>query len=377
MSSRLRTQSSPKASFFSFLDIITAVTGILILVTLILATDLGGEAPQPAGATPAGGDEPLQKLLRAQAAVEIENAGLRRLTAAAASAPPSTELAKEVATAQRELAALETQANDVATRQQGFRDAQKNDDTALGIDALREKLAARRVALILAQETNEQRRLFIPEVDRQILSASNRLAKAMALRGQSWLRAEDSGSGKRPAVILVAASGAEFKPLDSAETPQHWPARSADRNFSAFCRDLDSAHRYVVFLIRPSGISLFEELVATARAQRVEVGYDAITETQDIHVGPPPLDEPSAESAPAIPGRASSRPTASPPSDRPATDTASGGNGEATAQPPPLTAASTNPAVASPEAPPPPPKRKTWWERVVAFVRDCLGMETS
>ena len=207
-----------------------------------------------------------------------------------------------MAAAKRELAALEIRGNDVAARQGNLLAAQKNDDAALGIDALREKLADRRAALERAQQTNEQLRVFVSEVDRQILGASNRLAKALSLRGQSWLRTEAPGAGKRPVVILVGASGAEFKPLDAGETPQIWPASAANRKFSAFCRELDSDRRYVVFLIRPSGIALFEELVSTARATGVGVGYDAITERQVIHVGPPPLDEPTAESAPPRPG---------------------------------------------------------------------------
>ena len=44
MSSRLRSLGLTRISFFAFQDIITSVSGILILITLILSTDL--EQPQ-------------------------------------------------------------------------------------------------------------------------------------------------------------------------------------------------------------------------------------------------------------------------------------------------------------------------------------------
>lgn len=386
MSSRLRRDASPRANFFSFLDIITSVTGILILVTLILSTDLGGLAPQTTGPAPASGDDTLSRILRAQSEVEVQNALLRRLIAAASAAGPLSELEAQVAASKRELASLESSVSAAAARSASIIIGQKQQDASLGIDDLRAQLSARRAAMADLDRTNELIRVASAGVDERIASASNRLARARALHGQSWLRPDD-GSGKSPQVILVSIAGAELKPLDPRSPGRSWKAGSAVGQFEDFCRALDPSRAYVVFLVRPSGIALFEELRAVAHERGVAIGYDAITEEQVIHVGQPPLDGPGA--SPPVPPGDGSGPGASSPSPGSGTSGVPGATGSAAtgtvaagaaaSTTPSATAAGTSSnsqpsgATATAGGPPPPPKTKSWWERLVEFVRGLFA----
>ena len=394
MASRLRRDASPTASLFSFLDIITSVTGILILITLILSTEIGGHATRPIAATPSAGDEALNRILATQAEVEAQNARLRRLIATASTAGPLDEIQAQVTAARRELASVETAIAAANARAARLLNELTQADAALGIDDLLARLAVRRGLLANLEQSNVVLRATVVDLDAQTVSASNRLLRARALRGQSWLRPEDSG-GKLPQVILVSGAGAEFKPLDAKKPEQFWKTGAALDKFRDFCDGLTASREYVVFLIRPSGIGLFEELRSVARKQRIDVGYDAITESQVIHVGPPPLDEPepdvpaatetgkepngaasgspSGRSGPAVPKPTGGGETAADGNHTsgPSAVTAGVDEESATPQTPIVT---TNAAAEPPPAVPATvPKSKSWWERLVEFVKGVFA----
>ena len=356
--SRLRRESSAPISFFAFLDIITAVTGILILVTLILATDIGGYSPEQAGTTQA--DEALNTLLRSQSQVETENARLRRLVASAAHAPAVTELTGEAAALQSEVSRLESAAAAVATRKLVRLAEQKTEAASLGVDKLREQLIAQRLVLTRAGLNNEQFRTLMLGLSPLMNLASNQLTKAQSLHGQSWLRPDAGRTGKQPMVIVVSDQGAAFTPLDNHESPSTWSASSAEREFTSFCRGRDSTSQYIVFLIRPSGVELFSDLVEVARRRGLDVGYDAIAEDLVIHVGPLPAGVSPVGDGTDPSGNGSKPQTTSPPTD----------NQPAASSSQPTTAGAP---VARPVPPVTPAQPKSWWERLVEYVKEVLG----
>src|ERR1700679_4096202 len=96
MSSRLRSLDS-KISFFAFADIITAVSGVLIFVALLLATDLG----KPTNSRSQEEDSELQHQLEQtaaqQAAADAQNHQLAAMLAAADDAPDAGKLKADIA----------------------------------------------------------------------------------------------------------------------------------------------------------------------------------------------------------------------------------------------------------------------------------------
>jgi hypothetical protein len=67
MRGRLRNWDS-KITFFAFADVITSVCGMLIFITLLLATDLDRPAESSAQDTDPAAEQKLQETLRQQAA---------------------------------------------------------------------------------------------------------------------------------------------------------------------------------------------------------------------------------------------------------------------------------------------------------------------
>jgi hypothetical protein len=149
------------------------------------------------------------------------------------------------------------------------------------------------------------------------------------------------------------------------ELAKEFGKSGAHADFEDYLDHLKPANQYIVFLIRPSGIGMFKDLVDVARKKSFEVGFDALEENQEIHfTAPPPLD--GDESVPAkkqdMPAGTQPRATRSVGPIDTNTPTAP----EATA---PEIGSSTNPAPPSPPAkPPPPPQPKSWWQRVLEWL---------
>ena len=68
--------------------------------------------------------------------------------------------------------------------------------------------------------------------------------------------------------------------------------------FVSYVKSAKPKEQYFVFLIRPSGIALFKDLVEAARGSGFEVGFDALEEDKEIHFTPPPPIDDEATTTP-------------------------------------------------------------------------------
>ena len=96
--SRLRRDSAPKLSFFAFQDIITSVSGILILVVLILATDLEQASTSSGRATPEelALEQQLDSLMVERNRVVARLQSLRETLASADVVPSASKLTADI-----------------------------------------------------------------------------------------------------------------------------------------------------------------------------------------------------------------------------------------------------------------------------------------
>ena len=119
-----------------------------------------------------------------------------------------------------------------------------------------------------------------------------------------------------------------------------------------------SLDQYVVFLVRPSGIETFQDLVKSARDMGFDVGFDALEEDRQIHFSTPPAVDEST-----------------PPTDTPAnapTQNTSAANGNYGS--PANTAPAANPPKPNKPQPaaatsaPEPQKEKGWWQKMLEWA---------
>jgi hypothetical protein len=366
MRSRLRSFDS-KISFFAFADIITAVSGMLIFITLLLATDLEHRAD---GSSQGGDPETQRQLdetLRQQSETEMRNQRLQSLLAAAESAPAPEKLQSDVDRLRAELAEERKKQAAVSNQIAASQGAIEARDQTLGLTDIKGAIrsAADRANDLTRQEATVHDEMA--SLDRQVARAQERLLKLRQLDGQLWLIPEKGGS-KEPIIVTVSGTGATIERYEHPEQRKQLGRADAEPGFRSYLSTAKPTDQYVLFEIKPSGIKLTQQLLQTARAMHFEVGFDALEEGRTVRVqAPPVIDEttPEPERPTPLPGGsgrsgAGRNASGAGSATTPATNTT-------TVPLPPKASPTSPPASTNPPAPPPPAK-KSWWQRLLEWL---------
>ncbi len=417
MRERLRSFDS-KITFFAFADIITAVSGMLIFITLLLATDLGRPTESGSKAANAELDRQLQETLTKQAKVDAENRGLQRLLTAANTAPPPDKLESDISRLRTELANEKAKHSGLAEQLAVSQSTLADRDKLLGITAVREHIQESAGELQALTRTNEMIREDTAALEQKIAGVESKIQKLRAREGQVWLIPDRTTKSKEPILAIVGAKGLTLERFNEPDSTREFSKGGAHDGLESYLKRANPANQYVVFLIRPSGIGMFKDLVAVARTSGFEVGFDALEEDREIHfTSPPPPDDEivpagSGRGTAANPGRmpgagsASYRPGGTPGESGGTSSTGptqpggvNGGTGASAAGGTNTAGEGTN-AVGSgtntvgggtnsisggtntvggtntpmngtnslPGNPPPPPKPKSWWQRFLEWI---------
>lgn len=280
MSSRLRTSIGTRISFFSFQDIITSVTGILILVTLILTLYL--EQSVPVSSEQEQLKQRLSAVLNDLTAVTIQNerrqASLRSLEAA----PDAERLLTEIRQWQSEIA---RQSNRLASLTRTLTE--------------REQETAKRAEQLGLSDLRERAGNIQKEIEAQRLTNAVLTTEAQAMEGQEkelqtktaqatnqhrlWLLPDFAGSGKKPVLVTVSRTNVTFERFNEPPASRkEFDAAHAEQGLSQNLVLWQPDRDYVVFYVRPSGIDLFTRALEIVKRGGFQVGYDAVEEDKQI-----------------------------------------------------------------------------------------------
>ena len=273
---RRRHNESP-LSLFSFQDIITSVTGILVLLTLILALDLTTREAASSVATletRAVAAEVQETLAQTQAQLQALQDQLAAQTEA------TTELARLTpAAAQQQQAELDrelaTLAEDTAQLQANVQSKEKD---------------GRELERKSTEKTSDRERL------RQLQQQADLVKQQLAelKRSNRVFYRPRAGDGKRAWLVDIRARAIVVAPADAQHEQQVFEASSEKLSVSDFLR-WATAHRhpggeYFVLLVRPSGIDSFHELEKSLLKAGFETGIDLIG--PDLEIFPSPTAQP-------------------------------------------------------------------------------------
>jgi hypothetical protein len=136
MRSRLRNWDS-KITFFAFADVITSVCGMLIFITLLLATDLDRPAESSAQDTDPAAEQKLQETLRQQAEADTQNRRLQELLAAAETAPAVEKLDSDILRLRSQLSDERQKQATLGAQLTGSQNAIEARDQTLGLTGLK------------------------------------------------------------------------------------------------------------------------------------------------------------------------------------------------------------------------------------------------
>jgi hypothetical protein len=357
MSSRLRSLDS-KISFFAFADIITAVSGVLIFIALLLATDLGRPTDSRSQAANSQIEQQLQEKLAQQVEVDAQNHRLQELLATADTAPDLEKLQTDITRLRSQLSEEEKKQAALADQMADSRATIAARDKVLGLTDLKATIQrvvqeAESIARQDAKARSEMRNL-----DLQVTQAQSKLLKLRQREGQLWLIPDKSATTKEPILVTVAGAGVTIERFDHPDRHKQLEKSGVDTAFKAYLGEAKSLDQYVVFLVRPSGIEIFQDLVKSARNMGFEVGFDALEENRQIHFSTPPAVDEST-----LPTDTSAT-TAAPQSS--ASNVNSGTPAKATpvATPP----KPNKPQAAATPSTPTLPKDKSWWQKLLEWA---------
>lgn len=280
--SRRGRSTGAAISLFSFQDIITSVTAIMILLVLILTLELISSTRQRGVAAE---DRRVASGLRAAVdAMEREVGSLQA----------ELETLQAAATRSAAFSAADIRARE---RTASGRASELEEELALLESRLRTASAARRrseadlLAARSARPESSADHVKAMEVRAAEIEAANRAERErqrQARSGDSPPAAPtlmfNTPPGELLAPRLVEVSGDGLKTLEpGGRKPRTF--RGPGREFDAWLEALDSTGEYVVVILRPSGVRLYDQVVAAVKKADVGVGAELVGESTAVTLG--------------------------------------------------------------------------------------------
>jgi hypothetical protein len=234
----------------------------------------------------------LDETLTQQAQADAENRGLQNLLTAANTAPPPDKLQSDISRLRGELADEKSKHTGLVEELETSRTNLAERDRVLGITAVREHIvtSAKEVDDIAQKETVVHQETAA--LESRVPGIEEKILKYRAREGELWLIPDHTGTTKEPVLAIVNGKELQVARFNQPDQTEKFSKNSAASAFKSYLSRLRTDKQYVVFLIRPSGIDLFRDMVDVARDNGFEVGFDPLEEDRQIHfTAPPPIDD--------------------------------------------------------------------------------------
>lgn len=275
MRKRLRN-GGQAVSFFAFQDIITSVIGILLLITMLLSLFIGAESSDAiqadvrSAATPAEVNR-LDYLIK-------KISELQKMVVTSISTESPEKLKQKQEMLEGELAALNSQIQKSAPvlspgTGQGSAEVQKQ------LDALTAKNSANKKDLDTLKAEAIEKLAIIQSLTKLVEARESELLNEKQHKDDIWLIPEVKGTTKKPLLIIANRDDFEVKTLGS--DVQHEGDRKG-KDLKVLLQPFDPIDYFVVMYYRPSTFHIYEGAAETVRGLKFELGYDAISEDQEI-----------------------------------------------------------------------------------------------
>ena len=272
MAIRSRSALVPPLSLYLFLDLITALSGVLILITMFLTTFLDEGSPLFPGS--ASRAEPgLEGELRSRLLErEKELRQVEELTEKERWAGCSP---REIRRMLRRLQGLPTGDGSVETGEKSLEQCLSE----VGLSGLREEVKSAEQALQKREVEIQKSREKHETLDLQVREGQVGQVKTLGAERGIRLVRDGRDTTKRPVVVELAHSQFKIFPLDQAENlarfePDDRPVARLRRELFAYPPD----SHFIFLLVQPSGYEWFSGIRSGLQSLGYEVGFDGIPE---------------------------------------------------------------------------------------------------
>jgi hypothetical protein len=269
-----------KSGMLSFQDIIMSVTGILIVISLLLALEID-QQPYELSRSGVSGDtdspvtsqaelsEVLDKLVRAETRLE-------QLRAAEQTIESEAELKAAISRLEEEVARL-------AAKSSNQRVASGDTDgnlLAKGVEivSITSEIEEIRKRLDDASALVDEESPRLRELEDKVKQAEAAVAAARLKGLKVKLVPEQSDTTKEPIIVDLSRTRALVMRFDQ---PKPVPATNLPEFYRIIERFEPTKHYFVLF-VRPSGADRFEQIRQAIVNSKFEVGYDAVEEDTEI-----------------------------------------------------------------------------------------------
>lgn len=263
--------SSGSTSFFAFQDIITAVTGIMVLIALLMALQLTSGAP------PKPRVDPQLSQLHAKLSAERDelHAQVAAVAATAKSASPTSDNVKaESQNIEGMVSELNRESARLVQESQGFTQGNPSD---VDLEALRQSNQEGKQAVIKAQEANKVLAEQVEEIEGEVEKAQAAALATASNTTDIWLTHERSDSSKEPVIVSVLPDTFVVQRLDSG-SEKSVPRKSDAASISEALEGTKPTDQFVVLYFKPSTLHSFDSVVESTKTLGYEVGYDIVEE---------------------------------------------------------------------------------------------------
>jgi hypothetical protein len=273
----------PQSNFFSFQDIIMAVTGILIVIALMLALQIDSvyEPSKPVDLSsdvdPAA--DKASELLQLDVALAELKSKLQSMMAVTRMTESETEIRAQITRLEERVMSLSTK-NKAGTVVSDMNPQKLEEIKAKAVEILRLREEIRKteqgLTNALQDAAHSNRRML--ELEKKVRDLEAAAATALSKSKGIRLIRELSDTTKEPIIVDVSRNSLKLMRFDR---PVPIQAESL-ADFYEVIRKFKKQDQYFVLYFRPDGAGRFEELRQAVKNSGFEVGYDAIPQDADL-----------------------------------------------------------------------------------------------
>ena len=271
---RSRRFQRPGVSFFAFQDIITAVTGVMLLVALLMSLDIVKQAPLSVQADP--------ELIAQRDALRSVWTDLQPRLGERGAAPSVADGSAEKLSRQNR-AALVRALQEEAKKLEGLASlARPKGETVAGA-AARAGLEESGSKLIDARNRIEDLTTSTEELEGKVKAAEAAILALKESANKVWVIPEASGTAKEPLIITVLPDSFVLEEVDSRDIRR--VARTADvrSDLVRLLQGFGVMDHYAVLYFQPSSLPDFEAVKsAVSEGEGFEVGYDVVEDGKTV-----------------------------------------------------------------------------------------------
>jgi len=276
-------------SLFSFQDIKSSVTAIMILLVLILTLEL---VTREATKGMAVEDRRVaQELKRSVAEMEARLEQLRkeastaRAAASDAAGFSAKETAEKTARAEREAKTLRDQITQLETQLRNAQSTRRTAEGKLTASQMDDPEATAEEAMAIDTRAAEIEAANVSEKTRQVNEAKD------AREGQTAVRTlvfnAPPGSTLEPLLVEISQDGLVAVGVDGASAVRFpWNLLGLPTGFGDWLKARDKRREYVVLILRPSGVARYDAIREAVVSAGLDVGTELIGEQMSLVLGP-------------------------------------------------------------------------------------------